>query len=208
MKKNRNTHYFDSMSSLMGYACKAAACLEDVFTHYNEKDPMEWVREVHAIEHAADLEKHTVVKRLSKEFLPPVALEDIMAVIETIDDVTDSIDEAVQFLYMYNVSEIHPGAKEFALLIRECCAAVKEALDQFANFKRSATLPGLLVQVNELEERGDRLLIENIRALYSDDSLNTRTITAWREIFNCLENCCDACEHVADTIEMTIMKNT
>ena len=26
-----NTHYFD-MSSLMGYAYKAAACLEDVFT--------------------------------------------------------------------------------------------------------------------------------------------------------------------------------
>ena len=33
-------------------------------------------------------------------------------------------------------------------------------------------------------------------------------IIAWREIFNYLEKCCDACEHVADAVESVIMKNT
>ena len=32
-------------------------------------------------------------------------------------------------------------------------------------------------------------------------------IISWREIYDCLEACADACEHVADTIETIVMKN-
>ena len=30
----------------------------------------------------------------------------------------------------------------------------------------------------------------------------------WREIFDRMEKCCDACEHVANAVESIIMKNT
>ena len=33
-------------------------------------------------------------------------------------------------------------------------------------------------------------------------------LIAWRDIYACLENCCDACEKVADAVEEVVMKNT
>ena len=33
-------------------------------------------------------------------------------------------------------------------------------------------------------------------------------IIAWREIYDYMEDCADACEHVADTVATVVMKNT
>lgn len=33
-------------------------------------------------------------------------------------------------------------------------------------------------------------------------------IIAWREIYDYLEKCADACEHVADGVESAVMKNS
>ena len=33
-------------------------------------------------------------------------------------------------------------------------------------------------------------------------------ILFWREIYECMESCADACEHVGDCVETVVMKNT
>ena len=33
-------------------------------------------------------------------------------------------------------------------------------------------------------------------------------VISWREIYDYMENCADACEHVADSVETVVMKNT
>ena len=40
---------------------------------------------------------------------------------------------------------------------------------------------------------------------YSKDVLE---IMSWREIYDHMEECADACEHVGDSIELIVMKNT
>jgi len=32
-------------------------------------------------------------------------------------------------------------------------------------------------------------------------------VIAWTAMFDRLEKCCDCCEHVADVVEMVVMKN-
>jgi uncharacterized protein Yka (UPF0111/DUF47 family) len=33
-------------------------------------------------------------------------------------------------------------------------------------------------------------------------------IVCWRKIYDYLERCADACEHVADSVDMIVMKNS
>jgi uncharacterized protein Yka (UPF0111/DUF47 family) len=40
---------------------------------------------------------------------------------------------------------------------------------------------------------------------HCDDPLE---VVSWREIYDKLENCADACEHVGDCVETVVMKNT
>jgi len=41
-----------------------------------------------------------------------------------------------------------------------------------------------------------------------DHTGDALTVLSWREIFDKLEACADACEHVGDCIETIVMKNT
>ena len=42
----------------------------------------------------------------------------------------------------------------------------------------------------------------------ADQTKDILEIIGWREILDKMEKCADACEHVGDTIEVVVMKNT
>jgi len=81
------------------------------------------------------------------------------------------------------------------------------ALREFENFKRSKILHTEIVELNRLEEVADELYVNNVRKLYRDGS-DVVTIFTWKEIYDSLEKCCDACEDVANDIELVVMKNS
>ena len=86
-------------------------------------------------------------------------------------------------------------------------AKEKEMLEEFPRFKNSKKLHEKIVNINTLEEKADQLFISSMRNLHTtcDDPV---MIIVWREIYIYLEKCVDACEHVADTVESVIMKNS
>ena len=61
--------------------------------------------------------------------------------------------------------------------------------------------------LNTLEEDADALYISSMRKLHTED-YDIRHVIAWSEIYNYLEKCADACEHVADTVGSVVMKNS
>ena len=105
------------------------------------------------------------------------------------------------------VLRMTPNALKMTDVVIQCCDAVRDLLVEFKNFKRSKTLKQLIIRINDLEEKSDKLFIESIRGLYTE-SENPIRIIAWRDIYIYLERCADACEHVADVVESVIMKNS
>lgn len=51
-----------------------------------------------------------------------------------------------------------------------------------------------------------RRYVENMHRLYGESDL--RTVVVWKNIYACIENCMDVCEHAADIVNTVIMKNS
>ena len=58
-----------------------------------------------------------------------------------------------------------------------------------------------------LEEEGDRLHVEVVHELFAAGG-DPIDVMGWRKVYDSLEDCMDACEHVVDAVESVIMKNS
>jgi len=207
MARKKDVNYFESFVELVGYSCKAAELLNNIMTNYKVEGLSERMNEMHAIEHSGDEARHAVVRRLAREFITPIEREDIMAMADAIDTVTDTIEDVLMRMYMFNIQYVREHAIKMTEVIVKCCNTLKKALDEFSNFRKSKTLHDLIVEINRLEEVGDRLFTEATRDLYVTCN-DYKEVMAWDTVYNYMENCCDACEDVADAIENVIMKNS
>jgi len=204
-KKNEN--YFHSFIEMVTYSCDAAKLLNEIMNNFQAGEVEEKMREMHEIEHAGDVARHRMIKKLAREFITPIEREDIVLMADTIDNVTDTIEDVLMRLYMFNFTSLRADAIEMASIIVQCCEALKSALEEFPNFRKSQVLHKLIVEINHLEEEGDRLFVKATRDLF----VNTKDpveILAWKETLEFMEKCCDACEDAAEVIESVMMKNS
>lgn len=207
MAKKADFNYFDYFCGTADGICAAAGLLAESFANFDKNSFTERMAEMHTLENKADYAKHDMTKRLMHEFLPPIEREDIIELGKKLDDIMDSLDDAMKCIYIYDVAEIKDGAKSFCALIVKCTDALRETVQEFKSFKSSKLIKDKLVEVNTLEGDGDKLYSELIRDLFVNET-DTRSLIKWMKIYAYLESCLDDCEDVADIIEGVIMKNT
>ena len=144
---------------------------------------------------------------LAKAFVTPVDREDLDMLSHQLDEVVDLIEEVLQKFYIYDIKTIDAPAIEFAKNIVKSCDILCEIMGEFENFKKSQTLHSLIITLNDVEEECDKLYLTSMRAL-TKKSTNVLETVSWRKIYESLEACADACEHVSECIGSVIMKNT
>ncbi len=207
MARKQDAYYFDNFIACAEESCHAASLLRKVLGDFKPQELEKYLEEIHEIENRADGKKHEMLDRLAKEFIPPIEREDIVELSQHIDTVTDKVEDVLMRVYMGNAQEIEPDALEMTDVVIQCCEKVHELLTDFADFRRSKNLKELIIQINALEETSDRLFMRSMRKLHTECS-DPLHIIVWREIYSYLERCADACEHVADTVESVVMKNS
>lgn len=203
----KDNYYFTTFLDLVDYSFQASQLLHEVVMEYNPKELNDKIKEMHVIEHTADGARHEMMQNLLKEFITPIEREDIVTLADYIDTVTDTIEDVLLRLYMYNIRKITEYAQDMTQIIIKCCDLLRSAFKEFPNFRKSKKLHELIVRINELEEEGDALYTKAIRALYLSD-VSCKEIVGWDNTYHYLEKCCDACENVAEVIEDVIMKNS
>lgn len=207
MSLKKENNYFDIFVELIDYSCKSANILKETLSDFNPEAVPHVIRELHTIEHTADIAKHDMMEHLIRKFGSPMAIEDIVSLSQKIDDVTDSIEDVMMRIHMYHIKTIRPEAIKFIQIIIKCCEAVKEALIEFPNFRKSTTIHDKIIEINRLEEDGDNLYSKVVYDMYGNTT-NPIELVTWTVIFDCLEKCCDACEEVANDIDIAIRKNS
>ena len=203
----KKSNYYEMFVAIAEDAIKAAQYLDKTVKDFNPAKTEKMAKSMHEIEHGADLKKHELMKTLADEFMTPIEREDIVTLACELDDVLDYIEEVFQLFFMFNIQEMRPQAIDFADLIVRGTTAMKICFDEFHNFRRSQTIGGKIIEVNVVEELADVLYIKAMRELYTKEKDPVK-VNAWGIIFDKLEKTCDRCEHVADTIESVIMKNS
>lgn len=203
-RKNEN-NYFTMFAEAVSYSCKAADMLKEDFTDFDPARLAVRIEEMHHIEHTADIAKHELMEKLMKEFITPIDREDILELSNALDDVTDSLEDVLLQLYMFGIISLREDSLTFAAIINDCCHALKKLMLEFENFRKSKVIKDMIIEINHLEENGDRLYTEAMHRLYTNTP-DTLEVLSWTTIYNCMEKCCDKCEDAADVVEAVILK--
>ena len=199
--------YFDNLVSSAQVSCEAAEYLHACLSNYQPTQVEQSIRELHEIENRGDKQKHEMSAALAKAFVTPFDREDLAEISNSIDEVTDSIEEVLQQFYVDNIVTVLPEAITFSSRIIESCQLMTAMLRELPNFKKPQKLHDMIVNLSHLEEECDKLYLTATRQIreHTDDVLTT---IFWRDIYSRLEKCADACEYVGDCVETIVMKNT
>lgn len=207
MAKKSDNFYYQNFIDAASYSCKAAEYLVECLETYDPAKIKLMLEKMHDYEHCGDKKKHEMSVALTKAFITPIDREDLAELSQKIDEVTDTVEDVLQRFYIDQIQFVMPETIEFAKRIYICCDLMKKLMSELENFKKSEHIRKLIVELNNAEEECDRFYLDaamNIRNKCS----NVLDVVAWREIYAYMEQCADACEHVADSIETIVMKNT
>lgn len=169
-------------------------------------DSEEKLKIIKDMEHKGDQMQHNILEQLNKTFLTPFDREDIYVIAKDMDDVIDYIEASASRFIMFNVSEATEEAKELCDLIYKCSEELITVMEELRFMKSSKNLPKKIIEVNRLEEEGDRISRKAIKDLFRSEK-PVIDIIKWREIYQFLEDTLDACEEVANAVEGVVMKN-
>lgn len=207
MSKRDNYSYFNEFIKITDYIVQSANTLKEIMENYNSEKLNTDIQEVHRLENQADDIVHKMRTYLIKDFLPPIDREDIALISKKLDNIEDGIDETLINIKILDINEIKPEVMELIDILVMCCVAVKEIFKDLNNFKNIELIDEKVIQVNKLEEEGDRAYEKLMTSLYKNEK-DPVNLIKWTNIYNCLEETIDTCETIGDCIEDVVMKNS
>jgi uncharacterized protein len=160
-------------------------------------------RDVVVCEQEGDRITHDIIQRLNSTFVTPIEREDIYALASALDDIVDFIEETADFLSLYRIEAPMDKATEMARILHQASRAVAGAIPRLRSFK---DIRHYTVEINRLENDGDRVLREALASLF-ERGIDPMLVIRWKDIFERLEDGIDAAETVANILEGIVIKN-
>ena len=204
--KKQELNYYDEFIKNIEIAYQISNILKEYIDKFKTEDSEEIEQKVHKLENDADYNLHNLKNYLVKDFLPPIEREDIILLVNKIDDVIDNLDEIVIDFNILNVTDLREDIKAFIDLICKITLKLKDMMNNFKNMKKYDETKKIIIDINNLEEQGDKLYENAIKNLYNTQK-DAIEILKWDKIYECIENCIDSCESVADCVAEVLMKN-
>jgi predicted phosphate transport protein (TIGR00153 family) len=198
----REREFFDLFEEAGTNILRSAELLERMLEHW--PDQSELSRDVLVCEHEGDRITHDIIQRLNSTFVTPIDREDIYALASALDDIVDYIEEVADFLGIYRIEAPMTQAQQLARILHQACRAICQAMPRLRNFK---DIRHFTVEVNRLENDGDRVVREALASLF-DHGTDPMVVIRWKDIFDRLEAAVDATETVANILEGIVIKNT
>ena len=194
--------FFDLFEEAASNVVRGADLLDQMLAHYPDRADL--ARDIVICEQEGDRITHDVHQRLNSTFVTPIDREDIYALASALDDIVDYIEEAADFMGLYNIEAPMEQAQQQARVLEDCCRNIAQALSRLRGFQ---DLNHYFVEVNRLENEGDRITREALASLFSG-GIDPMVVIRWKDIFERLEHAIDSCEHVANILEGIVVKHT
>jgi hypothetical protein len=198
----RDRTFFDLFIEAGQNSVRAAKLLDEMMHTWPDSGDLS--REIVIAEQEGDKITHDIVRRLNTTFVTPIDREDIYALATQMDDIVDYTEEAADFLGLYKIEAPMEHAQKMAKVLVLATRQIAEAMPRLRGFK---DISHFTVEINRLENDGDRLLREALASLF-DDGIDPMVVVRWKDIYERLEEAIDATEKVAYTLEGIVLKNS
>jgi len=197
----REDKFFDLFEQQGAHIVAAARALEELTLEYGSaKAKAERVKD---LEHAGDTVTHEIVRRLNTTFVTPIDREDIYALACRLDDVLDLIDAVADRLLVYKIDHPTEGCIAMAKIIVKAAEETDRAVHCLRRL--SPLYHKHAVEVNRLENEADRLLRDQLAALF-EVTKDAIEVIKWKELYETMEAVTDRCEDVLNVIEGITLK--
>jgi len=198
----RDREFFDLFEEAGGNIQRAAGLLEELLTDFPERNDL--ARDILICEQDGDRITHDIIQRLNQTFVTPIDREDIYALASALDDVVDYTEEVADYLGLYKIEAPMEQAQALAHVLHAAGRQIAQAMPRLRGFK---DISHYTVEINRLENDGDRITREAIASLF-DNGIDPMVVIRWKDIFERLEEAIDATEHVANILEGIVIKNS
>jgi predicted phosphate transport protein (TIGR00153 family) len=198
----RDRAYFELFEEAGQNVVRAADLLERMLVNF--PDTRDLAGEILECEHEGDRITHDIIDRLNHAFVTPIDREDILALASALDDIVDYTEEVADYLGLYRIEAPMDQAISLAHVLSQACRQVGDAIPLLRGFR---DLSQHTVEVNRLENEGDRITREAVASLF-DAPIDPMVVIRWKDLFERLEAAIDATERVAHIIEGIVIKNS
>jgi uncharacterized protein len=196
--------FFEKFEEAAEKVLECANLLFDLMTNYTDIGAK--IKRIECLESDCDSYVHQTIEYLNKSFITPIDREDIFLIAKETDDVVDSIEAIAHRFAMYNVTSLRPEAIEFAALIPQSVEKLKDLMYEMKKMKKSKKISEIIIEINRLENVGDKMYRENMTKLFSEED-NAIEVVKWKSIYELIEKVLDNCEDVANIVEGVVMKH-
>ncbi len=196
----REESFFDLFEELASKVEQGAGELLDLLKNYTDLERK--TARVLDIEHEGDDLTHEVMRRLNTTFITPFDREDIHRLASGLDDVLDHIEAAAEYLQLHKIEEPLPQMISLAGTLAD---AAKKTAEAMPGLRKMKGLDQYWVEINRLENEGDRAYRRTIAELFSGD-YKAMDVLKFKEIIEEIEQAIDRLEDVANAIEGIVLK--
>lgn len=125
------------------------------------------VPELEQMEHRGDELTHDIIAELNRAFITLIDREDIFLIAKEMDNVIDVIEATGHRFVMLGINETTPMAQKLAQLIVQSTGELVTIMNDLGKLKRIATNNQTVVEINRIEDEGDKIYRSVVRELYS-----------------------------------------
>ncbi len=199
----KDREFFDLFEEAGANILRAADLLDQMLRSYPDRGT-DFARDILACEQDGDRITHDIIRRLNETFVTPIDREDIYSLASALDDIVDYTEEVADYLGLYKIEAPMEQSQAMATVLSKAAQQLSEAIPRLRGFK---DISHYTIEVNRLENDGDRIVREAMAALF-DNGIDPMVVIRWKDIYERLEQAIDATETAANILEGITIKNS
>jgi len=199
-----NATYYDLLDAQAEAAHRAAKTFHALVGDFG--NIVDYLKQLEQIEHEADELTRSFVNKVNTQFITPLDKEDMHMLTARLDDVTDTIEKAASHIQVYRLRSPRPELKAMVEMLVAITSETQKIVAQLRQGLNQPTLPAMLAGIHAMETRVDRLFRQALSTLFEDETLDTRLVIKWKEVYELVEEAINQTEKLTGIIETLIIK--
>lgn len=199
----RDEKFYDLLEQHALAILQGATLFKDLTENWQKSHPA--IAMLRDLEHECDITTHEIMDKLNRTFITPIDREDIHVLAKALDDVIDIIQSISERMVLFGIERKSVDLVDLATILEEAASFVTKAVAGVRELKRSRRILDYCIEINRLENSGDRIAERAIGKLFHEER-DPMEVIKWKEIYDSTEVAIDKCEDIANIIEGIVAK--